>query len=155
MVLSCCTHANIQYSIVYSVMCGVYYCHVTVAPVAPVSVTVDMSTVTPESAVVTWTPLTDEYTGGFDLVRYIVSYKLDGEEWSVAKTLEVNPDASQVILEGLEPASTYSASVHGVNALGKGFPAVSKAFTTPELSECLLHIHSSMHAPVLSYCQCN
>ena len=113
----------------------VYCCHVTVVPVAPVSVTVDMSTVTPESALVTWTPLTDEYTGGFNLVRYIVSYKQDNDEESVATRLEVEPEASQIVLEGLEPLATYTASVQGVNALGEGFPAVSQAFTTPELSE--------------------
>ena len=113
----------------------VYCCHVTVVPVAPVSVTVDMSTVTPESALVTWTPLTDEYTGGFNLVRYIVSYKQDNDEESIATRLEVEPEASQIVLEGLEPLATYTASVQGVNALGEGFPAVSQAFTTPELSE--------------------
>ena len=102
-------------------------------PVAPVSVTVDMSTVTPESAVVTWLPLTGAYTGGHDIVQYIVSYKRVDEEWSVAKSLHVKPDVSQVTVMELEPLSTYITSVKGENVLGEGLPAESQMFTTPVL----------------------
>ena len=148
MLLDCgvvCTYecSNVLYKLYVS---SVYSCHTAVVPVAPVSVTVDTSTVTPESAVVTWSPLAGAYTGGYDIVRYIVSYKREDEEWSMAKTLDAKPDAWQATLVELEPNSTYSASVKGENALGEGFPAESQMFTTPEL--CELQLHMSLLAQV-------
>ena len=125
------------YTVPLYLYCIYVYCTIvfSVVPVAPVSVTVDMSTVTPESAIVTWSPLTGAYTGGFDIVRYIVSYKREDEEWYMAQTLDAEPDVSQVTVGDLEPLSAYIASVKGVNALGEGFPAESQIFYTPELCE--------------------
>ena len=136
-----CTIVFVLYLCTYTVPLYLYciyvYCTIvfSVVPVAPVSVTVDMSTVTPESAIVTWSPLTGAYTGGFDIVRYIVSYKREDEEWYMAQTLDAEPDVSQVTVGDLEPLSAYIASVKGVNALGEGFPAESQIFSTPELCE--------------------
>ena len=140
---------------VYFISCMLFF-H---SPVPSQPQNVNVQSVTPQTAEISWDLLTGARTGASVgvLKSYVVAYKEVGELWETAKQVTVPPSASSVLLDDLIYNTSYVVSVKGVNDLGEGQPGYSRLFRTLSLSElsvCLLLCLCvrSLHS-IMCYCR--
>lgn len=67
--------------------------------------------------------------GGVPIIKYIVEWRLLGQEW-LGKEYEAEDDMTTIVIVGLKPESTYEVKMSAINGKGKGESSLSTVFKT-------------------------
>uniref|UniRef100_A0A672H914 Neural cell adhesion molecule 1-like n=1 Tax=Salarias fasciatus TaxID=181472 RepID=A0A672H914_SALFA len=73
--------------------------------------------------------------GGVPIIKYIVEWRLLGEEWTGREFEAEDADMASITIMGLKPESTYEVKMSAINGKGKGESSLLTVFKTEPVRE--------------------